>query len=85
MAEYLDLVQWAIIDLAGAFVDREKMMDKLDEMWAPRVKLTVETWGTDAEAIRAGRAMMDFVGSPDPAELERLAQEHEARRRDAGR
>lgn len=72
------MVHVLLVDSGEQFGDREAVLSRLDERWSPTV-LDEATWGTDARAVEGGRAMMEFVGSPDPLVLEQLAKERASR------
>ena len=64
--EWLDVAYAALVDLVDGEVDRQKVMDAIDEQLAASVFADREAWGTTPSAVAGARAMMDLAGGPAP-------------------
>lgn len=64
--DWLDVAYAALVDLVDGEVDRQKVMDAIDEQLASSIFADREAWGTTASAVAGARAMMDLAGGPAP-------------------
>ena len=63
---WLDVAYAALVDLVDGNVDRQQVMDAIDEQLASSVFADRQAWGTTPSAVAGARAMMDLAGGPAP-------------------
>ena len=63
---WLDVAYAALVDLADGSVDRQQVMDAINEQLASSVFADRESWGSTPAAVAGARAMMDLAGGPAP-------------------
>lgn len=54
------------MDLVDGNVDRQQVMDAIDEQLVTSVFADRESWGSTPAAVAGARAMMDLAGGPAP-------------------
>ncbi len=64
--QWLAVAYTVLADSIDGLVDRGKVLDNLDAQLAKPALPDRERWGTDPEAVRAQKAMMQLAGGPAP-------------------